>query len=235
MMTLNARLLGLLGLALVFFVTGIFLVINRNPTISSVTRPAAFFAAPVAEGGLLFSALMEQVSAPRRSAETTFAIDEVITPVLAGRVLAMSDAELARVELNSVGGDVEASIAIANRLRAAGSHTFVASGAKCFSACTVIFQGGVERSAGEDALFLLHYAVQKSANPERDHMGSIWGTVALIEAMIDLGADMSIYEQMPGYGDWLLSSRQAIDLRLVQRVVPNAKTADGALKEKAGA
>jgi ATP-dependent protease ClpP protease subunit len=235
MMNLNARLIGLLGLALIFFIVGISLIISRNPTASPSVRPAAFFAAPVAEGGLLFSALMEQVAPPRRSAQTTFAIDEMITPMLAGRVLALSDAELAHVELNSVGGDVEAAIAIANRLRAARSHTHVASGAKCFSACTVIYQGGVDRSAGEDALFLLHYAVQKSANPERDHMGSIWGTVSLIEAMIDLGADLSIYEQMPGFGDWLLSSRQAIDLGLVQRVIPNAKTADRALKEKAGA
>jgi len=234
-MSLNARLIGLLGLILIFFIAGISIVISRNAPASPVVRPAAFFAAPVAEGGLLFSALMEQVTPPRRSAQTTFVIDEIITPVLAGRVLALSDAELAHVELNSVGGDVEASITIANRLRAARSHTHVASGAKCFSACTVIYQGGVDRSAGEDALFLLHYAVQVSANPDRDHMGSIWGTVALIEAMIDLGVDTSIYEQMPGFGDWLLSSRQAIDLGLVQRVVPDAKMADRVLQEKAGA
>jgi len=208
MMNLNARLIGLLGLALMFFVVGISLIISRTSTVSPAVRPAAFFAAPVAEGGLLFSALLEQTIPPRISAQTTCVIDEMITPVLAGRVLALSDAELAHVELNSVGGDVEASIAIANRLRAAGSHTHVASGAKCFSACTVIYQGGVERSAGEDALFLLHYDVQKSANPDRDHMGSIWGTVSLIEAMIDLSVDTSNYEQMPGSGDWFLH-RQA--------------------------
>ncbi len=235
MMNLNARLIGLLGLALTLFIVGISLIISRNPTASPAVRPAAFFAGPVAEGGLLFSALMDQATPPRRSLQTTFAIDEMITPVLAGRVLALSDAELAHVELNSVGGDVEAAVSIANRLRDAGSHTHVASGAKCFSACTVIYQGGVERSAGEDALFLLHYAVQKSANPDRDHMGSIWGTVTLIEAMIDLGADISIYEQMPGFGDWLLSSRQAIDLGLVQWVVPEAERADRPQKAKAGA
>jgi len=53
---------------------------------------------------------------------------------------------------------------------------------------------------------------------QRARVGSIWGTVALIEEMIDLGVDPSIYDQMPGYGDWLLSARQARELGLVQYV-----------------
>jgi len=234
-MTLNARLLGLLGLVLTVLVASVLLVISRDPVNSSAIRPVSFFAAPVAEGGLLFSALMESRVSAGRSKEATLTIDEMITPVVAGRVLAMSDAELAFVELDSVGGDVQSSIDIARRLRAAGSHTHVASGAKCFSACTVIYQGGVERTAGEDALFLLHYAVQVSDDPNHARVGSVWGTVTLIEAMIDLGTDSSIYDQMPGFGDWLLSSRQAVDLGLVQRVASGSVVADRALKQKAGA
>jgi hypothetical protein len=233
-MALNARLLGLLGFAFVLAVTGISLILDREPKRSPVIGPVSFFAAPVAEGGLLFSALIEDGVLARRSTEATLTIDEMITPVIAGRVLAMSDAELAFVELDSVGGDVQSSIDIARRLRAAGSRTHVASGAKCFSACTVIYQGGVERTAGEDALFLLHYAVQVSDDPNHARVGSVWGTVTLIEAMIDLGTDSSIYDQMPGFGDWLLSSRQAMDLGLVQRVVSGPAVADRVHKQKAG-
>ncbi len=234
-MAVNARLLGLLSLVLVLLVTGISLVIGRDPVRSSVVRPVSFFAAPVAEGGLLFSALQNGDAALHRSAEATLIIDEMITPVVAGRVLAMSDDELAYVELDSVGGDVQSSIDIALRLRRAGAHTHVASGAKCFSACTVIFQSGVERTAEEGALFLLHYAVQVSDDPNHAHVGSVWGTVALIEAMIDLGTDVSIYDQMPGFGDWLLSGRQAMDLGLVQRIVPSTTIVDDAPMQKAGA
>ena len=234
-MALNARLLGLLGLALTVLVASVSLVVSRVPDTSSIVRPVSFFAAPVAEGGLLFSALLEGRGGVGRSQTATLSIDEMITPVVAGRVLAMSDAELAFVELDSVGGDVQSSIDIARRLRAAGSHTHVASGAKCFSACTVIYQGGVERTAGEEALFLLHYAVQVSDDPNHARVGSVWGTVALIEAMIDLGTDSSVYDQMPGFGDWLLSSRQAVDLGLVQRVVSGPVIAERALKQKGGA
>jgi len=234
-MAMNARLLGLLGIALTLFVAGISFVVGREPDRSTFLRPVSFFAAPVAEGGLLFSALIESGGPAGRSTDATLTIDEMITPVIAGRVLAMSDAELAFVELDSVGGDVQSSIDIAHRLRTAGSRTHVASGAKCFSACTVIYQGGVERTAGEDALFLLHYAVQMSDDPNHAHVGSVWGTVALIEAMIDLGTDASIYDQMPGFGDWLLSSRQAVDLGLVQRVVVTPAVANGTFKQKVGA
>lgn len=233
-MTMNTRLLGLLGLAFTVLVVSVLLVVSRAPVTSAVDKPVSFFAAPVAQGGLLFSALMENSVRAVRSREATLTIDEMITPVVAGRVLAMSDAELAFVELDSVGGDVQSSIDIARRLRDAGSRTHVASGAKCFSACTVIYQGGVERTAGEDALFLLHYAVQVSDDPNHARVGSVWGTVTLIEAMIDLGTDLSIYDQMPGFGDWLLSSRQAIDLGLVQRVVSGPTVADRVHKQKAG-
>lgn len=44
--------------------------------------------------------------------------------------------------------------------------------------------------------------------------------MTLIEKMIDLGVDPGIYDQMPGYGDWLLSARQAGELGLVQYIGP---------------
>lgn len=234
-MAINARLFGLLCLAAIFCAMGIALVVDRDDGNRNLVRPISFFAAPVAEGGLLFSALLDGVSLSPQPNAATLVIDEMITPVVAGRVLAMSDAELAFVELDSVGGDVQSSIDIARRLRAAGARTHVASGGKCFSACTVIYQGGLTRTAGEDALFLLHYAVQVSDDPNHARVGSVWGTVALIEAMIDLGADISIYDQMPGFGDWLLTSRQAIDLGLVQRVLPSSLAAGETLKRKTGA
>ncbi len=234
-MAINARLFGLLCLAAIAGVVVVTIVADRDQSNPIPIRPLSFFAAPVAEGGLLFSALLDGASASSQRPGATLVIDEMITPVVAGRVLAMSDAELAFVELDSVGGDVQSSIDIAHRLRAAGARTHVASGGKCFSACTVIYQGGVDRTAGEEALFLLHYAVQISEDPNHARVGSVWGTVALIEAMIDLGADVSIYDQMPGFGDWLLSSRQAIDLGLVQRVLPSSLAVEETIKQKAGA
>ncbi|PCJ69758.1 MAG: hypothetical protein COA62_09610 [Rhodobiaceae bacterium] len=227
-MKMNARFVG----ALLLVVTGIGMAgyalgtLPADPPVRSVaTGPAATFGAPVAEGGRLFTALLDAPRVSVRSPEATLVIDEIITPVLAGRILAMSDASLAYVELDSIGGDVQAAILIAERLRQAGSHTHVGAGARCFSACPVIYQGGVVRSADPGALFLLHYAVQFSDDPGRAHMGSIWGTVALIEAMIELGVDPGIYDQMPGFGDWLLTASQAVELDLVQHVGSRTKAA----------
>ena len=101
---------------------------------------------------------------------------------------------------------------------AVGGHTYVGPRGKCFSSCGVVFQGGARRVAAPDALFLLHYAKQKSADPMFALVSSVWGTVALIETMIDLGADPALYDQIPGMGDWLLTAQQAESIGIVQYV-----------------
>lgn len=147
-----------------------------------------------------------------------FVIRGEITPSLAVYVEALPDSRLKLVELDSVGGDVVAAISIARRIRAVGGHTYVGSRGKCFSSCGVIFLGGVRRVAAPDALFLLHYAKQESPDPQFALESSIWGTVALIETMIDLGADPALYDQIPGLGDWLLTAHQAESIGIVQHV-----------------
>lgn len=222
--------------ALFLFIVGFVLMLGVGYKASTdsnlaVRRGAVVFAPPVPAGGLLFVSLESALPQEGAFSRTTLVIDDVITPVLAGRILALPDRALARVMLNTVGGDVQSAIAIANRLRAAKAHTHVSAGARCFSACALVYQGGVTRSADREALFLLHYAVQTADDPERAHIGSIWGTVALIEAMIDLGLDAEIYDQMPGFGDWLLTASQARSLGLVQHIGPRDEA--GAVQDTA--
>ncbi|MBV1934096.1 MAG: hypothetical protein KUG59_05370 [Parvibaculaceae bacterium] len=149
---------------------------------------------------------------------TRFIIRGEITPSLAAYVETLPDSRLKLVELDSVGGDVVAAISIARRIRSVGGHTYVGSRGKCFSSCGVIFLGGVRRVAASNALFLLHYAKQESSDPQFALESSIWGTVALIETMIDLGADPALYDQIPGLGDWLLTAHQAESIGIVQYV-----------------
>lgn len=147
-----------------------------------------------------------------------FVIRGEITPSLAAHVEALPASRLRFVELDSVGGDVSAAISIARRIRSVGGHTYIGPRGKCFSSCGVVFQGGVRRTAAPDSLFLLHYARQQSADPMFSLKGSVWGTVALIETMIDLGADPALYDQIPGMGDWLLTAGQAERIGMVQYV-----------------
>jgi hypothetical protein len=66
--------------------------------------------------------------------------------------------KIKRIELNSYGGMVEAGYEIAEIVRARGIETNVRKNAKCASACTLIFQAGVKRSAHQSVRFLYHGA-----------------------------------------------------------------------------
>lgn len=62
------------------------------------------------------------------------------------------------IELNSYGGLVEAAYKIAELVRVKQITTNVRQNAKCASACTLIFQAGVQRSAHPSVRFLFHGA-----------------------------------------------------------------------------
>lgn len=179
---------------------------------------------PVPSAGLLFASLDDEAFEGRASPASLgrgaerFVIRGEITPSLAAHVEALPASRLRFVELDSVGGDVSAAISIARRIRSVGGHTYIGPRGKCFSSCGVVFQGGVRRTAAPDSLFLLHYARQQSADPMFSLRSSVWGTVALIETMIDLGADPALYDQIPGMGDWLLTAGQAERIGMVQYV-----------------
>lgn len=69
-----------------------------------------------------------------------------------------------RIHLNSEGGITEDAILIAQYIRENNIETFVRKEAKCMSACTLLFQAGVRRTAHPSARFMYHsvrFAKQK--------------------------------------------------------------------------
>ena len=62
------------------------------------------------------------------------------------------------LELNSYGGLVEAGYKIADLVRQRGISTNVRKNAKCASACTLIYQAGIHRTAHPSVRFLYHGA-----------------------------------------------------------------------------
>lgn len=129
-MKMNARAVGRLMLLMTFCFLALPLLDREQPALADFQLSHSAFDAPKAEGGLLFTALLDSVAVLRHSPAATLIVDEIIIPVLAERILAMSDASLALVELDTIGGEVQPAIAIANRLREAGSHTHVSAGAR---------------------------------------------------------------------------------------------------------
>lgn len=64
--------------------------------------------------------------------------------------------QIRHIELNSYGGEVESAKALAAMIREKGITTNVRKGAKCASACTLLFQAGVHRTAHPSSRFLYH-------------------------------------------------------------------------------
>jgi len=62
------------------------------------------------------------------------------------------------IELNSLGGNQEWALAIAQKVKALGKPTLLASGRYCASACAYIFAAGRARLAAEDAWIGVHGA-----------------------------------------------------------------------------
>ncbi len=63
-----------------------------------------------------------------------------------------------RIFLNSTGGKVDDAIEVAEYIRANNITTVLRPGAKCMSACTLLFQAGTERIAHPSAQLMYHSA-----------------------------------------------------------------------------
>ena len=61
-----------------------------------------------------------------------------------------------RVELTSGGGDLDAGIKIAHKMREFGLHAHVREGSRCVSSCTIAFLGGVRRTVDPDGSYEVH-------------------------------------------------------------------------------
>ena len=61
-----------------------------------------------------------------------------------------------RVELTSGGGDLDAGIKIAHKMREFGLHAHVPEGSRCISSCTIAFLGGIRRTVDPDGTYEVH-------------------------------------------------------------------------------
>jgi hypothetical protein len=130
-----------------------------------------------------------------------------------------------RIELNSYGGRLEAGFELADYIRSHGIKTHVRKGAKCGSACTLLFMAGVERSAAASVRFLFHgvrnfaggleAAFQQLCETEGYRKCGEWlaeqtlsfqdSTEALFRRYIELGASPALWERYRSFeedSDW---------------------------------
>jgi hypothetical protein len=87
---------------------------------------------------------------------TTLYIDGWIGHTEARYILRQNPMQLRTLVLNSKGGKMSAGERIAVFLRDNNVTTKVLNGSKCYSTCTIVFQGGATRIAEPQAHFLYH-------------------------------------------------------------------------------
>ena len=144
---------------------------------------------------------------------STFYVRERITLGLAERVLRIDLSEYDTIELNSYGGSLLAAWRIAAFIRNNGLATHISNRGYCASACVLIFQSGVQRTAGPKSLLMLHSAKEMKDGPRSKK----W-TGKYIEAMIAFGASRRLAEQFPEIGNWILTAAEAREFCIVQTV-----------------
>lgn len=145
-------------------------------------------------------------------------VSGIITREMRDKILALEPDNIRVVSLNSIGGNVRDAIAIARWVRNNNIRAHVAANNECSSSCTVIFQGGVVRSAHPTARFLYHYAHVEETAKDAKTVGRAMATIEYLEALISLGAPTSLYRIVPADRDWKLTADEARKFRILHVV-----------------
>ena len=100
------------------------------------------------------------------------------------------------IALNSPGGSVEDAMRISALIRENGFATFVSNGSLCASSCPLVMAGGVERSAGAEAIIGVHqvYGVTDAALSSAAAMSRAQNVTARITRHLDdMGVDTALW------------------------------------------
>jgi len=111
-----------------------------------------------------------------------------IGPDLAEQIISMNPTKIKRIELNSGGGKLNAAFTIAEFIRKNNLKTYVGEYQICASACTIIFQAGVKRIAHETAVFMYHYAFDRTGPKRKKRVPNIKSTHLMFQRLIEYGA-----------------------------------------------
>jgi hypothetical protein len=98
------------------------------------------------------------------------------------------------VALNSPGGSVRDAIAIGRLIREKKFYTAVENGNLCASSCPLVFAGGVERRAGENAAIGVHQVFSPSDDPAANNMDHAQRISADCQKfLIEMGVDPRLW------------------------------------------
>lgn len=199
------------------------LTLARAAVLAGILTAAAVFPAAGAEG--LADSTARAKNAERaegigrvQRAGHILKVSGIITREMRDKILALEPDNIRVVSLNSIGGSVRDAIAVARWVRNNNIRTHVAANNECSSSCTIIFQGGVVRSAHPTARFLYHYAHVEETAKNAKTVGRAMATIEYLEALISLGAPTSLYRIVPADRNWTLTADEARKFRILHVV-----------------
>ena len=171
-------------------------------------------------GAMLAGAVTPSVTG---TAAQTFRLNGKITQALAERVLSIEPRANLTIELNSPGGSLRAAWEIARFVRRNGLSTHIRAGGSCASACLLVLQAGVHRTAGEGAQLIVHEA----SNGAR--YASMAATRRYISAIVDLGASPRLAFEILPIVDRVMPLWRARELGIVQGVSRGTRLVESAM------
>ena len=155
--------------------------------------------------------------------DRTIYINGKITWGITNELYKLKPEEYDRVILYSSGGSIHAAIEIANYIRDNKLKTEIERNGICYSACTVIYQAGISRTAYKTSSFMYHYSTIKKWSKSKqtliNHI-SVQGTHKYRMAIERFGAKKSLFSLWPKNGDPLyLTAEEASKYGVVQLIL----------------
>lgn len=124
---------------------------------------------------------------------------------------ALEPGKISMVVLDSLGGRISGAYAMGNSIREYKVRTHVNNGDQCYSACTIIYQAGIERTAGINARFLYH-----PPNKVNEESSRLW-SASLKEKLESWGMSTELTDQIWGQTA-IFSGYQLIPHGVVQKI-----------------
>lgn len=138
-----------------------------------------------------------------------------IGPVVTEYIFSLDPTKIKRIELNSYGGKLLQAIKIAKFIRDNNIDTYVGKTSICYSACTIIFQAGIKRTANKISKFLYHYAYDRLGRDRERIVTNIKISNTYFKYLIKYGASPELIKQIKIGKDLVLSAESLMKYSIV--------------------
>ncbi len=141
-----------------------------------------------------------------------------VGPHIKDYIVSRDPKKVKRLHLYSKGGKIRDAMVIAAYVRKNNIETYVGEQGKCYSACTIIFQAGVQRIAHRTAKFMYHYAFNREGKDDEIKVQSKYWTDIMCNILVHYGMLKDLVDLIKPDGDLYLTAEEAMAYSIVTTV-----------------